>query len=122
MNNRPSLAQVSAWVKELQQKPLELDEVPNPHPEYPQPVSENALDLEPSGVPVWWPLKDPDLVRLSADQRRRSFLNWLAGSLSLRPLTALSADVNFRRQTIAQSLYLTRSEFNPHEFPIRDWL
>lgn len=112
------------WVAQLLENPLEEWEANGAlNPGDPHQNPDVALNLQPPGVPVWWPRKHPQsLEPLSPDQRKAWFLDWLGAELSQADSTRLSADPSYRRQMIAQSLLLTNAEQRSSEIPIPDSL
>jgi len=122
MPNLKERALLSQWLQDCVKDPLEESElggVRNPNDPHQDPLL--ALELEEDGVPAWWSHRDPDTNQLlSRSERRRWFLDWLAGELNLIPETRLSADRSLRRQTIAQSLLLSQTLFRSTGFPTRD--
>lgn len=111
--------QLQAWLRELARNPLEgpdLEEIRTPSD--PEEDPERALDLQPNGVPTWWPRKNPaTLEPLSEAKRTEWFLSFLAGELQPAREILLSDGLRSRRQTIARCLLRTLSGWNSAEIP-----
>jgi hypothetical protein len=122
MPNLKERALLSQWLQDCVRNPLEESElggVRNPNDRHQDPLL--ALELEPDGVPAWWPHQDLETnQRLSRSERRRWFLDWLADELRPRLETLRNGGTSLRRQTIAQSLLLSQTLFRSTGFPTRD--
>lgn len=118
------VSHLEVWVADLVKHPLEEWEANGAlDPGDPLQNPEVAFHLNPDGVPVWWPQKDPrNLEPLKLAQRKAWFLDWLGGELSQADSIRLSAEPSYRRQMIAQSLLLTNAEQRSSEIPIPDSL
>lgn len=119
----PPLLSVERVLKDLEQNPpdeLELRILIDPRNPWGDP--DLALALE-NQVPRWWPRRNPNSGKLlSAEQRRRWFLDALAGELKPDRQTLLSGSERSRRRIVAQSLLRMQSDWNPAEIPTPDWL
>lgn len=79
-----------------------------------------ATQLEPSGVPVWWPRKDPETLEpVTSAERLDWCLTYLAGAWTPMRDELESDSPNERRLAVAQSLLLTQSELATGEVPTR---
>lgn len=114
-------ALVGEWMRDLAQNPPDESEL-ELNPMNPREDPATALNVEPSGLPAWWPDNHPDLEQrtLTTSQRLTWFLNFLAGVLSPEQETLKSAEPSSRRQMIAQSLLRMSAELNSGELPIPD--
>src|SRR5687767_5604872 len=108
------------WMKAIVENPLTVEDAGEAYdPSDPHQNPERAFDLEPSGVPTWYPRDDPQTGRrLSEEHREQSFLEWLGYELNLEQETLRNASEKSRRQMIARSLLHTHSELPLPEIPI----
>lgn len=117
---------VAEWLADLASHPVDPDEVrqmPEWNPADTRQDPERALMLEPSGMPLWWPHRNPDTrAPLPAAARRAWCFRYLAGAWSPEQATLRSAAPKSRRLMIARSLLLTLSELNSGELPTPDSL
>lgn len=123
MSPPPPLLTVEKVLQDLERNPpdeLELRSLLDPRESRGDP--ELALALE-NGVPRWWPRRNPNNGRLlSAEQRRRWFLEALAGELSPDRPILLSGSERSRRRIVARSLLRMQLDWNPAEIPTPAWL
>jgi hypothetical protein len=126
METNPDLSQehLAQWLEEFRKSPLlPLDTRGARDLSDPEQDPEVALQLDPSGVPVWWPHQHPATnAPLSEDQRKSWFLWWLGGELSPLRTQLRNGERRSVRQMIARCLLLTHSDYVPQELPIPDSL
>lgn len=93
------------------------------HPAWVQAHPETALSFDASGVPSWWPDRDPRTLAVYAPaDRGRWFLETVAGELLLHRETFLTGSLKARRLLVASVLIEMEAMGRPEDIPPPDFL
>ena len=110
------------WMRDLAAHPLDDEEVEAMEEPTDRMDSAVALNLDPTGLPIWWPSSHVEYragTKVTPSQRLSWFLTVFAGELSTLVPTLRASAPSARRRLLARSLLRMRSTVSSAEMSMR---